>query len=101
MTTPTPETCNRCGTPVMSRVTTTGDTVVLAAHPEQAAFGLYIIRADLTVKHLPGFAERGYRVHTCPADARMERDDGYTGSRVYVGGSEIRPFRDIVEDDDA
>ena len=70
MTTPTPETCNRCGTPVMSRVTTTGDTVVLAAHPEQAAFGLYIIRADLTVKHLPGFAERGYREHTCPADAR-------------------------------
>lgn len=29
-----------------------------------------------------------------------ERDDGYTGPRIYVGGSEIRPFRDIVEDDD-
>lgn len=72
MTTPTPETCNRCGTPVMSRVTTTGQTVTLNAHPEQAERGLYIIRADLTVKHLPGFAERGYRAHgeTCPADAR-------------------------------
>lgn len=72
MTTPTPETCCHCGTPIQRRVTTAGETVTLNAHGEEAAFGLYIIRADLTVKHLPGFAERGYREHreTCPNDRK-------------------------------